>query len=144
MFAKPLVTALAIAIATPTFADTMLERTLGVPPGLYSIAQLAELEAARSDDDRKRVDYILSHPAGALATRARTSLAVQTTPAERQIISSALEENDFHRARFVADGGLRQSSDTAPAYRVRLAADLGEDPSLTLSRLIKLQDEREN
>ena len=45
-----LTSALAIAIAAPAFADTQLERQLGVEPGVYTSAELAAIKGSYDSD----------------------------------------------------------------------------------------------
>ena len=134
-----LAAAAALAIAAPATAATQLERTLGVEPGAYSTAELLQLRSAIDDNEQHRIEYILEQQgrADAAATRSATSL----TTAERTVIGSALENNDFTRARFVAENGLDTEADVSDAGKAQLATSLGVDPvEHSLAELVVLRN----
>ncbi len=56
MFAKVTLSALALAIAAPAFAaGSQLERSAGVEPGVYTLAQLSDIVSADEANDAARL-----------------------------------------------------------------------------------------
>ncbi|MCB2094659.1 MAG: hypothetical protein H6901_07790 [Rhodobacteraceae bacterium] len=57
MFGKLTLTALALAVSAPAFAMTnnQLARSVGVQPGVYTLAQLGELSSATEANDYRRL-----------------------------------------------------------------------------------------
>lgn len=135
MLTKATLTAAAIAVTSPAIAATQLERSLGIAPGALTTAQITELKGAYDGDDRQRVTFILSGPRA----------GVSGAPATQQIVASALEENDFDRARFAASGAPNGSAVALAVIKNEAAASVGVDAEVyTLSRLLALQGDRQN
>ncbi|NKX43061.1 hypothetical protein [Roseicyclus persicicus] len=106
---KPLflATAAALALAAPVAAQTQLETTLGVTPGTFTAAELADLNRAYEENDQTRIDFILSGGSN-LDAATIERLGVQ------QAIARAVEEGDYAQARNLqAARGV--SSDTSVA-----------------------------
>lgn len=55
MIAKVTLSALALALAAPAFAATQLERSAGVEPGAYTLAQIGEIASAEKPNDAARL-----------------------------------------------------------------------------------------
>ncbi len=61
-----LTTAIALGVAAPAVASDQLAASLGVGPGQYSTAQLAQLKSARYDDDERLFDQLVARFDGAV------------------------------------------------------------------------------
>ena len=55
MIAKVTLSALALALAAPAFAATQLERSAGVEPGAYTLAQIGEIASADEANEAARL-----------------------------------------------------------------------------------------
>ena len=87
-FAKTSMLALAATLVTvPAFADpASLARSVGVEPGVYSVAQLIELKSL-DDGEQARRNFILDNPEGAGDTVASRS-AVEGAGLEGKLAGS--------------------------------------------------------
>ncbi|MBM9593009.1 hypothetical protein [Roseitranquillus sediminis] len=135
----------AVVAASPVLAESQLERSLGVPAGVYSAAQLVDLRNAIESGERSRAAHIIRSGANGGVTRDTMNFTADGHSfGERQIIANALEDNRFQNARFVAGGGLGRHVGGEEIMKARVASDLGVNPEgYTLSRLYKLQDENQ-
>ena len=90
-----LTSALLAALAAPAFASTQLELSLGVEPGVYSTAELIDLRRAVENDDKARINFILSGgPSGSVS---------QNVASVEASIERAIEEGDYRQAAFLQD-----------------------------------------
>ncbi|ABV93790.1 hypothetical protein Dshi_3135 [Dinoroseobacter shibae DFL 12 = DSM 16493] len=130
-----LIAALSTAIAAPAIANTQLERTLGVAPGVYSFAELAAIKGSFDTD----TGYTIPAPGGVVSTQ-----SVGISPAHAQLAATlGLDAGDYSFAELAAikgsfdsdtgynasaPGGVvsTQSVGTSPA-QAQLAAQLGLD-----------------
>ncbi|PWK60209.1 hypothetical protein [Roseicyclus mahoneyensis] len=87
-----LVTAAALAITAPAFAQNQLETSLGVSAGSFTTAELVQLERAYEENDQTLVNFILSGGSNLdAATSERRGVAAA--------IERAIEEGDNAHAR---------------------------------------------
>ncbi|MBM9594194.1 hypothetical protein [Roseitranquillus sediminis] len=136
MLNKAIVAAATFAIAAPAVAQTQLERTLGVAPGAYTTAELVELKAAIADEDRKRIDFILSGH----GTDTQVSTQGGISLSDRVVIANALDDNEFYRADYAATAGRTDVSGDA-SVRAQFAAGLGVSADdYTLAELVDLRN----
>ena len=121
MFRTLAIAAIAAALAAPAFASDQLARSLGVEPGVYSTAELAELKHARANDDHATVFEITrrggtevgrgvsSKSFDAGSAQLARSLGVEPgrfSTAELATLKSAVDSDDHSTIRFILDGGL--------------------------------------
>ena len=126
-----MIAAAAMAVPLSAVAESQLERSLRVAPGAYSIAELVELQAARSKDDRQRVRFLLAHRPQSASPGLR----------ERAVIAEALDEHNWNRVRFVENGGLTRQAGSREIHATRLASAHGVRPdSLSFAELLDLDD----
>lgn len=162
MFTKASLTAAAIALAVPAFANPgtdQLALQLGVEPGSLSLSELIRLEDARSENDAETVRFLLSGmdtvgradntAAGgnAGADQLASLLGVDPgayTVAELIRLEDARAAGDVETVRFILSGETRVETGAAGTVspgKTQLAALLGVDPAAyTTAELIELAD----
>jgi len=132
--------AIALSLAAPAFASDQLALSLGVEPGVYTTAQLADLSRAYEDNDQSRIDFILSGGSN-LDAAAIESRGLQLA------IDRAIEEGDYTHARNLAARQVTPSGSVVstrgaadvPAYLQNVADDLNIDTAdFTLGELVAL------
>ncbi|KAF0675877.1 hypothetical protein [Profundibacterium mesophilum] len=140
------------AAAQPVSAsEAQLARSLGVAPGAYSLPQLVQLKALKSEGGsgaRTRIRHLLNNSGtDAGATRAdQLARGLGLAPgalsvAEMQQLAQARVENDSNRAEFVLSG--RSHGEARAAARAQLAASLGvRAEGRSLNELVRLQANR--
>jgi hypothetical protein len=120
-----LTTAVALSLAAPAFASDQLALSLGVEPGVYTTAELADLSRAYEENDQTRINFILSGGSNLDAATIERRGTVQA-------IGLAIEQGDYTHAQNLranlstpSDGTL-SSRGTAdlPAYLVNVANTL--------------------
>lgn len=159
IFAAALAALVAAPIAAPVAAQTVsageqqLAASLGVEPGLYSVAQLVQLRAAMNDSDSssaQTIAYILDNPKGDLAPATpNVSTRGEVTEGAAQLArQQGVEPGRYTVAELVlldqyssdsADSTYRDAilkgevnanlDDGISAGKAQLAASLGVDPA---------------
>ncbi len=112
MFVKAIALTATMIVASPAFAASQLERSLGVETGVYTALQLVELKSAFDNNDENRVKFILARGNQPLMAPVEASASGPITSTEQQVISNAMDDHDYNRERFVRNGGLRTNSST--------------------------------
>lgn len=155
MSIKTLSTAVAFALVAGAAAaqtvspgDAQLAALAGVEPGVYSRAQLIQLNEARRDGDANRVRFILGQT-GADASRNEFGAASPVvgsglTAAEQLALTEARRENDRNTERYILSGANRAAvanpASVVTPGEAQLAALVGVDPAdYTLAELVALQ-----
>lgn len=148
MLAKSIITVMSLAIAAPAFAASgtdQLAAQLGVAPGVYTLAQLTQLQSARNDNDQQRFDFILSQ-AGVEATRnavasgavnpgvAQIAAQVGVSPNAYSLndligLQNAIQANDSQTVAFILggseNGAVNSDRGTVSPGKAMLANRLG-------------------
>ncbi|RVV97055.1 hypothetical protein EKE94_15450 [Mesobaculum littorinae] len=151
MTTKTLLAAVAIA-AVPAFAsaqsaaDQQLAASLGVSASEFTSHELARLKSAKSDNDRKEVEFILSHQggqpsntsAGAAALAASAGVEPGTLDVNQLArLRVAREDNDFNEVHAILTGA---TSNSTSAYKTQLARSLNVDADdYTVADLVRLR-----
>jgi len=151
MKALLLSTALVLGVAAQASANDQLARSVGVEPGVYTTAQLAQLKTALNDqeDGERHFDFLISkfngdivstQSVGVTPGRAQLAASLGLTPADfttaelAQIKSAAADtETSERHVEFLIDkfsGNIvsTQSVGVTPG-RAQLAASLGLNPA---------------
>ncbi|MEQ3625225.1 MAG: hypothetical protein ABNH26_10950 [Celeribacter sp.] len=150
------IAALVTLTAIPASADTaQLARSVGVEPGVYSTAQLVELQGLTAEEGNQfRVNQILSNPAGNTATRDTTTARIGNTA--QLAASVGVEPGTYSLDQLTALVGAQGEGDeqarvnalregdaataTSSTNAVQLAASLGVEPgAYTLNQLTQLK-----
>lgn len=167
MFVKTTLSALALAVAIPfagaAFADNggtdQLAKIAGVEPGVYTIAELIQIDLARKTQDEEKLEFYLLGENRV----SRTDFSDRVNPgvaefAEIEGVSTSLysaadliqlseaeRENDLEKIEFIKARAEGQYAEPDP-YAVspgkrQLAAVLGLDPAAyTTAELIEIAD----
>lgn len=143
-----LIAAATLTLAAPAFAQSQLERSLGVPAGVYSQAELALLQAKSSEDGNDaRVYFSRDNVATRNAAKAdnfdRLALSLGVTPGSltpNQLIAlKSFQEEDGNQSSVYT--GASRSNVTSPA----LAGSLGVNPiEYSLADLALLKNAEDN
>lgn len=164
MFAKTTLSALALAVALP-FAgaanadNDQLAKIAGVEPGVYTTAELIQIDQARKTQDFEKLDYYLLGENRV----SRTDYAASVNPGVAELakiegvstsgysasdlieLSQAERENDLEKIAFIkarAEGRITELDPYAVSPgKAQLAANLGLDPAAyTTAELIEISD----
>lgn len=165
MFVKSTLPALVLAVALPfsgvAFAgDDQLAKLAGVEPGIYTTAELIQIDQARKSNDDEALKYYLSgeNRVSRASSTSSTSEGVAQmaaiagvspnghTAASLQLLLDAQSENDPARAAYIQARAEGEISDIPPnstsAGKEQLAALVGKDASTTSYReLIEAADQ---
>lgn len=168
MFVKASITALTLAIAAPAFAgnytagEAQLAYSVGVEPGVYTVAELTQIERAQWENDLVLEQNLLNRVTlgGNVSTRnapsdgAKQLAAIEGVSANQFSVSQIirLSDADFDNDLILAQEISRENSAIAPvgisAGRAQLAATLGVNAAdYTLAELVQLDtvnDPRDN
>lgn len=164
-----LTTAFIIAAAAPAFANDQLARSLGLEPGVYSSAELAQIKGAlenRETDNSFHVQQLIDRGNGgvvstqSIASAANDQLARSAgvepgvfTTAEIAEIKGAVEnresDNSFHVGQLIEGGnsGVVSTQNVGGAGNAQLARSLGLEPGVysdaELARIKGIAENRE-
>ena len=130
-----LTSALAIAIAAPAFADTQLERQLGVEPGIYTTAELAAIKGSYDTDTGynfpPRGDVVSTQSVGISAGHAQLAAQLGVDANDYSFAELAAIKGSFDSDtgyNFPAKGGVVSTQSVGiTAGHAQLAAQLGLD-----------------
>jgi hypothetical protein len=120
-----LTTAVVLGLAAPAAASNQLALSLGVEPGAFSASELIDLRKAKEEQDRARIDFILS--GGATSDTVEESAAAVEAAARR-----AEEEGDYRQAAFLRD----RAENGAVSVSSRSAADALTGPADTIDTVV--------
>lgn len=165
MFVKSTLGALALAVAIPftgaAFAgDDQLAKLAGVEPGIYTTAELIQIDQARKNNDDEALNYYISgeNRVSRAASSASVSAGVAQmaaslgvspdghTASSLQKLADFQSENDVQGAAYIQAVAEGRISDPAPnstsAGKEQLAALTGLDASTsTYGELIEAADQ---